>query len=141
VRPSLKGEHLTGLFLESGSSLRTLGNASVVGSKARYYKGCKISMSELRAQVAEAVRARIIRKVKTRTNQKYLKMFRKQLENFLEQERRLKLGASITRFAVMLRKAMKKRQISSGKRLLKIRLESTGNEPRNERTNGYVNAT
>ena len=98
-------------------------------------------MRELRAQVAEAVRARRIRKVKTRTNQKYLKMSRKKLENFLEQERRLKLGASITRFAVMLRKAMKKRQISSGKRLLKIRLESTGNEPRNGRTNGNVNAT
>jgi hypothetical protein len=30
----------------------------------------------------------------------YLKMSRKQLENFLEQERRLKLGASITRFAI-----------------------------------------
>jgi hypothetical protein len=57
-------------------------------------------MSELQAQVAEAVKARRLRKVKTRTNQKYLKMSRKQLDNFLEQEGRFKLGASITRFAV-----------------------------------------
>ena len=33
-------------------------------------------MSELRAQVAEAVRARRMRKANTRTNQKYLKMSR-----------------------------------------------------------------
>jgi hypothetical protein len=58
-------------------------------------------MSELQAQVAEAVKARRLRKVKTRTNQKYLKMSRKQLDNFLEQEGRFKLGASITRFAVL----------------------------------------
>ena len=46
------------------------------------------------------MKARRIRKAKTRTNHNYLKMSRKQLENFLEQERRHKLGASITRFAV-----------------------------------------
>ena len=57
-------------------------------------------MTELRAQVAEAVKAKRTRKAKTRTNQEYLKMSRKQLENFLEQEGRCQLGASITRFAV-----------------------------------------
>jgi hypothetical protein len=57
-------------------------------------------MSTLRERVAEAVQARRARKAKTRTKQKYLKMSRKQLEDFLEQERRLKLGASITRFAI-----------------------------------------
>ena len=63
-------------------------------------KGDEISMSKLREQLAEAVQAKRARKVKTRTNQKYLKMSRKQLENFLEQEGRFKLGASITRFAI-----------------------------------------
>ena len=43
---------------------------------------------------------RRLRNAKTKTNQKYLKMSRKQLDNFLEQEGRFKLGASITRFAV-----------------------------------------
>jgi hypothetical protein len=64
------------------------------------HKGCVVPASELRAQVAEAVKARRMRKAETRTNHNYLKMSRKQLENFLEQERRHKLGASITRFAV-----------------------------------------
>ena len=66
-------------------------NASAVGAKARYpQRGCEISMSELGAQVAEAVyETRRFRKVfKTRTNQKYFKMSTKQLENFLEQERK-----------------------------------------------------
>ena len=57
-------------------------------------------MSKLREQAAEAVQAKRARKAKTRTNQKYFKMSRKQLENFLEQERRLKLGASVIRFAI-----------------------------------------
>jgi hypothetical protein len=69
-------------------------------------------------------------------------MSRKKLGNVLEQERRLKLGASIILgLQSVLRKAVKKRHISSGKRLLKIRLESTGNEPRHDRTDGNVNAT
>ena len=46
------------------------------------------------------MKARRIREAKTRTNHNYLKMSRKQLENFLEQERRHKLGASMARFAV-----------------------------------------
>jgi hypothetical protein len=46
------------------------------------------------------VQAQRARKAKTRTNQKYLKMSRKQLENFLEQERRITLGSSITRFVI-----------------------------------------
>jgi hypothetical protein len=46
------------------------------------------------------VQAKRARKAKTRTNQKYLKMSRKQLENFLEQERRITLGSSITRFSI-----------------------------------------
>ena len=45
-------------------------------------------------QAAEAVQAKRARKVKTRTNQKYLKMSSKQLQ------KRLKLGASITRFVI-----------------------------------------
>jgi len=57
-------------------------------------------MTKLREQVAEAVQAKRARKAKTRTNQKYLKMSRKQLENFLEQERRITLGSSITRFVI-----------------------------------------
>ena len=65
------------------------------------HKGCVlVPTNELRAQVAQAVEARRMRKANTRTNQEFLKMSRKQLENFLEQERRCKLGASITRFAV-----------------------------------------
>jgi hypothetical protein len=55
------------------------------------HKGGKVPMNELRAQVAEAVKAkRRMRKATTRTNQAYLKMSRKQHENFLEQERRCK---------------------------------------------------
>jgi hypothetical protein len=50
-------------------------------------KGVLFQCNELRAQVAEAVRARRMRKANTRTNQKYLKC-PEQLENFLEQERR-----------------------------------------------------
>jgi hypothetical protein len=62
------------------------------------HKGDEISMSKLGEQVAEAVQAKRARKGKART--KYLQMSRKQLENFLEQEKRIKLGASITRFAI-----------------------------------------
>ena len=62
--------------------------------------GVLFPMSEPRTQVTEAARARRMRKAKTRTNQKYLKMSRKQLEN-LEQERRHNLEPIINiRFAV-----------------------------------------
>jgi hypothetical protein len=47
-------------------------------------KGCEISMSKLREQVAEAVQAKRARKAKTRTNQKYLKMSRKQLGELIK---------------------------------------------------------
>ena len=57
-------------------------------------------MTQLREKVAAAVKAKRARKAKTRTNEKYLKLSRKQLENFLEQERRITLGASITQFVV-----------------------------------------
>ena len=46
------------------------------------------------------VQAKRARKAKTRVNEKYLKMSRKQLENFLEQERRITLGSSITQFVI-----------------------------------------
>jgi hypothetical protein len=46
------------------------------------HKGFVVPMSELRAQVTEAVKARRMRKAKTRANQKSSK----QLENCLEQE-------------------------------------------------------
>ena len=46
------------------------------------------------------VQAKRARKAKTRVNEKYLKMSRKQLENFLEQEKRLILGSSITRYVI-----------------------------------------
>lgn len=70
-------------------------------------------MSELRAQVTEAVKARRTRKAKTRANQKSSK----QLENCLEQERIRKLGASTARFAVSPEesdeeKANRKREIN-----------------------------
>jgi hypothetical protein len=57
-------------------------------------------MTQLRDQVAEVLKAKRARKSKTRTNEKYLKMSRKQLENFLEQEKRTNLGGSITRFVI-----------------------------------------
>jgi hypothetical protein len=63
-------------------------------------KGEGISLTQLREKVAAAVKAKRARKAKTRTNEKYFKMSRKQLENFLEQERRITLGASITQFVV-----------------------------------------
>ena len=73
-------------------------------------------MNELRAQVAQAVKAKRMRKANTRTNQKFLKMSRKQLENFLEQERRRKLGASIIQdLQSVQRKVTKKRQTASEK--------------------------
>ena len=81
-------------------------------------------MSELRAQVAEAVRARRLRKAKTRTNQKYLNV-QKQLENFLEQGAD-KLGD----LQSVQWKATKKRQFANGKRLLKTWPDATGNVPR-----------
>ena len=74
------------------------------------HKGCVVPTSELRAQVAEAVKARRMRKAKTRTNQKYLKMSRKQLENFLEQERRHNLEHPSQDLQSVQRKATKKRQ-------------------------------
>ena len=57
-------------------------------------------MSQLREQMAEALKAKRARKSETRTNERYLKMSRKQLENFLEQEKRIILGGSITRFVI-----------------------------------------
>jgi hypothetical protein len=62
-------------------------------------KGEGTSLTQLREKVAAALKAKRARKAKTRTNEKYLKMSRKQLEN-LEQERRITLGASITQFVV-----------------------------------------
>ena len=50
--------------------------------------------------MAEVLKAKRARKSKTKTNEKYLKMSRKQLENFLEQEKRTNLGGSITRFVI-----------------------------------------
>jgi hypothetical protein len=44
-------------------------------------------MVQLREQVAEA-------------DEKHLKLSRKQLENFLEQEKRITLGSSITKFVI-----------------------------------------
>jgi hypothetical protein len=78
-------------------------------------------MNELRAQVAQAVKAKRMRKANTRTNQKFLKMSRKQLENFLEQERRRKLGASITGFAVSAEESDKEKANRKRERLLKTR--------------------
>ena len=64
------------------------------------FKEDKFSMVQLREQWAEALKAKRARKAKTRTNEKYLKMSRKQLENLLEQEKRIILGGSITRFVI-----------------------------------------
>jgi hypothetical protein len=50
--------------------------------------------------VAEVLKAKRARKSKTKTNEKYLKMSRKQIENFLEQEKRTNLDGSITRFVI-----------------------------------------
>jgi hypothetical protein len=50
--------------------------------------------------VAEALKAKRARKAKTRVNEKHLKLSRKQLENFLEQEKRITLGSSITKFVI-----------------------------------------
>ena len=63
------------------------------------HKGDEISMSKLREQVAEAVQAKGARKGKTRRNQKYLKMSQNNSRTFWS-KRRLKLEASISRFAI-----------------------------------------
>ena len=107
-------------------------------------RGFEVPMNELRAQVAEAVKAKWMRKAKIRTNQEYLKMSRKQLENFLQQERRYKLGASITRFAVSAEesdeeKAKRKREKAkrkNEKRLLKIRSEITESARKQAKSKG-----
>ena len=75
-------------------------NSSSVGARQDIRKGEGVSLTQLREKVAAAVKAKNARKAKTRTNEKYFKMSRKQLENFLEQERRITLGASITQFVV-----------------------------------------
>jgi hypothetical protein len=63
---------------------------------------------------------------KTRTNQKYLKMTRKQLE--LSEAgtcRRHKLGASVTRFAVSPQESDEEKAIANGKRSSKTWFDET----------------
>ena len=102
-------------------------------------KGCVVPMSELLTQVTEAVRARRMRKAKTRTNQKYLKMSRKQLENFLEQERRHNLEHPLQDLQSVQRKATKKRQFANGTRLTWP--GATGSAPRNVKNKGSARKT
>jgi hypothetical protein len=52
-------------------------------------------------------------------------MSRKQLDHFLEQERRIKLGASITRFAISAEGVSG----SDEKQILRNQAQSTANEP------------
>jgi hypothetical protein len=88
-------------------------------------------MSELRAQVAEAVKARRLHKAKTRTNQKYLKMSRKSLGAPWSRSEDTSLEHPSQGLKSVQRKATKKRQIANGKRLLKIWQDATANAPRN----------
>ena len=89
-------------------------------------------MSELRAQVAEAVKARRIRKAKTRTNQKYLKCPRTSLRIFWSRNEDTSLEhPALGLQSVRQRKATKKKQIANGKRLLRTWPDSTGNAPKN----------
>ena len=87
-------------FSEEWCNIKRQETSALWEQRQDIHKGDEISMSKLREQVAEAVQAKRARKGNTRTNQKHLKMSRKQLENFLEQGKRIKLGASITRFAI-----------------------------------------
>ena len=48
------------------------------------FKEDEVPMSQLREQMAEVLKAKRARKSKTRTNERYLKMSRKQLEIFLD---------------------------------------------------------
>ena len=76
-------------------------------------------MSKLREQVAKAVQAKRSREGKTRTNQKYLKMFRKQLENFLEQKKRINLEPPLLGLQSTQKRVTKKGQFLSTNWLLK----------------------
>jgi hypothetical protein len=85
------------------------------------------------------VQAKRARKAKTRVNEKYLKMSRKQLENFLEQEKRLILGSSITRYVIEAdasdeeRGKLKREQFIE--RMERIRRKRAGNRKAQRRSN------
>jgi hypothetical protein len=97
------------------------------------HKGYEISMSELRAQVAEAVEAMRLRKAKTRTNQKYLKMSGNSSRiSWSRREDTSLLELPSQDLQLVLREAMKKRQTASGRRLSKTRPDSTGKRSKNK---------
>ena len=83
-------------------------------------------MSELRAQVAEAVEARRLRKAKTRTNKKYLKMSGNSSRISWSRREDASFELPSQDLQLVLREAMKKRQTASGRRLSKTRPDSTG---------------
>jgi hypothetical protein len=105
------------------------------------HKGCVVPMSELRAQVAEAVKARRMRKAKTRTNQKYLKMSRNSLRIFWSRSEDTSLEHPLQGLQSIQRNATKKSQIASRTRLLKTWPDSTGNAPRNAKKKGSARKT
>ena len=87
-------------FSKEWYNIKRQETAALWAQRQNIFKTDVISMSQLRDQLAEALKAKRARKSKTRSNERYLKMSRKQIENFLEQEKRIVLGGSIIRFAV-----------------------------------------
>ena len=87
-------------FSKEWYNIKRQETAALWAQRQNISKADVVSMSQLRDQLAEALKAKRARKSKTRSNERYLKMSRKQIENFLEQERRIVLGGSITRFVV-----------------------------------------
>jgi hypothetical protein len=93
--------------------------AALWGQRQDVNKGCVVPMSELWAQVAEAMRARRMRKENNRTNQEYLKMSRNSLRIFWRRSRH-KLGASPADLQSVQRKATQKGNSQTGKGYWKL---------------------
>jgi len=93
-------EKMAEKFSKEWYSIKRQETAALWAQRQNIFKEDEIPMTQLREQLAEVLKAKRARKSKTKTNEKYLKMSRKQLENFLEQEKRTNLVGSITRFVI-----------------------------------------
>jgi hypothetical protein len=76
-------------FSKEWYNIKRQETAALWAQRQNIFKEDEVSMSQLREQMAEVLKAKSARKSKTRTNEKYFKMPRKQLESFLEQEKRI----------------------------------------------------
>ena len=99
------------------------------------HKGCVVPASELRAQVAEAVKARRMRKAETRTNHNYLKMTRNSLRTFWSRNAGTNLEHPLQDLQSVQRKATKKRQIAN------LARHNRRNAPRNAKNKGSARKT